>query len=67
MQTNGAFLPSGDHTAKSGASNNKISEEQLLNILKSKGKVTRHEIKYKAFNHQSLLCSTSNRLIILTI
>ena len=38
------------YNAKSGASNNKISEEQLLNILKSKGKVTRVEIKYKAFN-----------------
>lgn len=38
------------YNARSGASNNKISEEQLLDILKSKGKVTRHEIKYKAFN-----------------
>lgn len=38
------------YNAKSGASNNKISEEQLLDILKSKGKVTRYEIKYKAFN-----------------
>lgn len=38
------------YNAKSGASNNKISEEQLLNILKSKGKVIRYEIKYKAFN-----------------
>lgn len=38
------------YNARSGASNNKISEEQLLSILKSKGKVTRHEIKYKAFN-----------------
>ena len=38
------------YNARSCASNNKISEEQLLYILKSKGKVTRHEIKYKAFN-----------------
>lgn len=38
------------YNAKSGASNNKISEKQLLDILKSRGKVTRHEIKYKAFN-----------------
>lgn len=38
------------YNARSGASNNKISEEQLLDILKSKGKVTRYEIKYKAFN-----------------
>lgn len=38
------------YNARSGASNNKISEEQLLDILKTKGKVTRHEIKYKAFN-----------------
>lgn len=38
------------YNARSGASNNKISEQQLLDILKAKGKVTRHEIKYKAFN-----------------
>ena len=38
------------YNARSGASNNKISEEQLTNILKNKGKVTRIEIKYKAFN-----------------
>lgn len=38
------------YNARSGASNNKISEEQLISILKSKGKVSRHEIKYKAFN-----------------
>lgn len=38
------------YNAKSGASNNKISEEQLMDILNSKGKVTKHEIKYKFFN-----------------
>lgn len=38
------------YNAKSGASNNKISEKQLLEILKAKGKVSRKEIKYKAFN-----------------
>lgn len=38
------------YNARSGASNNKISEEQLLNILSSKGKVKRYDIKYKAFN-----------------
>ena len=38
------------YDARSGASNNKISEEQILNILKKKGKVTKHEIDYKFFN-----------------
>ena len=38
------------YNAKSGASNNKISEEELLEILSNKGKVTKKEIKYKAFN-----------------
>lgn len=38
------------YNAKSGASNNKISEEQLYNILLSKGKVNKIEIDYKFFN-----------------
>lgn len=38
------------YDAKSGASNNKITEEEILNILKAKGKVTRKEINYKYFN-----------------
>jgi adenine-specific DNA-methyltransferase len=38
------------YNARSGASNNKISEKQLIDILEAKGKVTRYEIKYKAFN-----------------
>lgn len=38
------------YNARSGASNNKISEEQLVNILKAKGNLDRIEIKYKAFN-----------------
>ena len=38
------------YNAKSGASNNKISEEQLLDILNKKGKTQIIEIKYKAFN-----------------
>lgn len=41
---------SNTYNAKSQASNNKISEQQLIEILKSKGKVTRNEINYKAFN-----------------
>ena len=38
------------YDAKSGASNNKITEEQLESILKSRGKITVKEIKYKFFN-----------------
>ena len=38
------------YNARSGASNNKISEEQLENILGTKGKVSKKEINYKAFN-----------------
>ena len=38
------------YNAKSGASNNKISEEQIVNILSSKGKLTKKEINYKFFN-----------------
>ena len=38
------------YDAKSGASNNKISEEQILSILSKKGKVVKHEIDYKFFN-----------------
>lgn len=38
------------YTAKSTASNNKISEAQLLSILSKKGKVTVKEIKHKSFN-----------------
>lgn len=38
------------YNARSGASNNKISEEEMLNILKSKGKTSVIEIDYKSFN-----------------
>lgn len=38
------------YSAKSSASNNKISEEELVEILKTKGKVTKREIDYKFFN-----------------
>lgn len=38
------------YNAKSSASNNKITEEQILEILKSKGKTKKYEIDYKAFN-----------------
>lgn len=38
------------YTAKSSASNNKISEEELIEILKNKGKVSVEEIKHKFFN-----------------
>ncbi len=38
------------YDAKSGASNNKISEEQIFSILNKKGKVTKYEIDYKFFN-----------------
>lgn len=38
------------YNAKSGASNNKISEQELMETLQAKGKVTKHEIKYKFFN-----------------
>ena len=36
--------------AKSSASNNKISEAQLIDILSTKGKVTIKEIAHKSFN-----------------
>ena len=38
------------YNAKSGASNNKISEQQIIDILNKKGKVTKYEIDYKFFN-----------------
>ena len=38
------------YNAKSGASNNKISENQIIDILSEKGNLTKKEIKYKAFN-----------------
>lgn len=38
------------YNAKSGASNNKISEEELYNILSKKGKTSIIEIDYKSFN-----------------
>lgn len=38
------------YNAKSGASNNKISEEKLYQILSKKGKTTIIEIDYKSFN-----------------
>ncbi len=41
---------SNTYNAKSGASNNKISEKQIEDILSKKGKLTRYEINYKFFN-----------------
>ncbi len=38
------------YSAKSIASINKISEQQIIEILSSKGNVTKKEIKYSAFN-----------------
>lgn len=38
------------YSAKSSASNNKITEEQLVDTLSSRGKVTRKEIAHKFFN-----------------
>jgi len=38
------------YSAKSSASNNKISESQLTNILSAKGSVTMKEIRHKSFN-----------------
>ena len=38
------------YDAKSCASNNKISEKQIEDILSKKGKVTKYEIDYKFFN-----------------
>ena len=38
------------YDAKSGASNNKISEKQIEEILSKKGKLIKHEIDYKFFN-----------------
>ena len=38
------------YSAKSSASNNKISEKQLLKILSAKGEVEVKEIKHKSFN-----------------
>lgn len=38
------------YSAKSSASNNKISERQLIDILSSRGKVFVKEIKHKSFN-----------------
>ena len=38
------------YAAKSSASNNKITESQLMDILSSKGKVSVKEIKHKSFN-----------------
>lgn len=41
---------SNTYSAKSGASINKISEQQIISILSKKGKVQKKEIAYKAFN-----------------
>ena len=38
------------YDAKSGASNNKISEKQIEEILSKKGKLSKYEIDYKFFN-----------------
>lgn len=58
------------YSAKSSASNNKISEKQLLNILSTKGKVSVKEVKHKFFNsgktdfldhkEKIYICKTSN-------
>ena len=41
---------SNTYSAKSGASINKISEQQLTSILSKRGNVQKKEIAYKAFN-----------------
>jgi len=38
------------YSAKSSASNNKITESQLINILSARGTVTVKELKHKSFN-----------------
>lgn len=38
------------YSAKSTASNNKIQEQEIIDILESKGKVTKKEYSYKFFN-----------------
>ena len=38
------------YNARSGASNNKIQEEELLHILQTKGETERIDLDYKAFN-----------------
>lgn len=38
------------YNAKSGASNNKITEEEIINYLSEKGNVKKIEIDYKGFN-----------------
>lgn len=38
------------YNAKSSASNNKISETEMLSILESKGEVTKYEFSHKHFN-----------------
>lgn len=38
------------YSAKSTSSNNKISEDQIIDILKKKGEVLKKEIKHKSFN-----------------
>lgn len=38
------------YSAKSTASNNKIQEQEIINILESKGKVTKKKYNYKFFN-----------------
>ncbi len=38
------------YSAKSTASNNKIQEQEIIDILESKGKVTKKEYNYKFFN-----------------
>ena len=58
------------YSAKSNASNNKITEDQLIEILSTRGKVKRREIKHKSFNsgktnfsdHKEVLylCNTSS-------
>jgi adenine-specific DNA-methyltransferase len=60
---------SNTYSAKSTASNNKITEAQLLDILSKKGKVVTKKIKHKSFNsgqtnfknHQEILyiCKTN--------
>lgn len=38
------------YDARSGASNNKIQEQEIIDILSAKGEVHKREIDYKGFN-----------------
>lgn len=51
------------YDAKSVASNNKISEEQIVNILSSRGVVNKQEIDYKYFNAGKTIFNGHKELI----